>query len=61
MMYTLGQILPVAMVIVGAIHLGMSDGRAEKTGFSIAGAILIGAAYLGLVLSGKVENEKQDS
>lgn len=59
MMYTLGQILPVGMVGGGVILILLSEGEATKSGFAIAGALLIGAAYLGLVLSGKSDSENQ--
>lgn len=47
-MYTFGQVLPVAMVGGGLILILLSEGVGTKSGFAIAGAILIGAAFLGL-------------
>jgi hypothetical protein len=52
-MYMLGQLLPVGMVISGAILILLSEGVAAKSGFAIAGAVLIGFAYLGLISASK--------
>lgn len=52
-MYTLGQLLPVGMVIGGVILILLSEGVAGKSGFAIAGAVLIGFAYLGLIIASK--------
>lgn len=48
-MYILGQLLPMGMVIGGVILILLSEGVATKSGFAIAGAVLIGFAYLGLI------------
>ena len=56
MMYTLGQILPVGMVGGGVILILLSEGEATKSGFAIAGALLIGMAYLGLNMAASTDD-----
>ncbi|MDA0591437.1 MAG: hypothetical protein O2820_15065 [Planctomycetota bacterium] len=58
-MYMLGQLLPVGMVISGVILILLSEGSAGKSGFAIAGALLIGFAYLGLINASKNDRKPE--
>jgi len=58
-MYILGQLLPVGMVIGGVILILLSEGNGDKSGFAIAGAVLIGFAYLGLIRASKNDGNSE--